>query len=314
MLVLIAIVGFAAGLSDSSSTFLRSGAPLTLDQVLDGKNLTAVVVNAKTVSNNTIQVLFEANITSQSAAIPPARSPTNKTSIRIVYSAEDPISRRLLKDGLVPLFTRPDVLNVSNLELVPFGKAVEMKVESLSTGFLYWHPELNRGNITNVYRCPNGESECETSLIHGCAIEAANHDPRTYLPFIACMVGAKPGTSPEDSSFACSNSTNFMETLRTCALGSKGVTIQHELASSASSAKTVPSIYLNGVLHPLNISENVESDMLKLVCDAVFAEGRMDRDTCEGKQTDRKIVAPFESLLNSPPSDPRTRPISTSKQ
>ena len=294
-------LGIVAGLPDSRSPLLRSGVPLTLDQVLDDKNVTAVVVDAKTVSNNTIQVVFEANISSQSARSIVATSiPTKKTSIRIVYSAEEPNSRALLREGLIPLFTRPDILNVSNLELVPFGNAMEMKVSSLSTGFLYWHPELKRGNITNVYRCPNGEGECESSLIHGCAMDAAQQDPRIYLPFISCMASMNPGTPPEDSSFACSNSTSYMETLRNCALGPQGVRIQHELAAQASSAKSVPSIYVNGILHALNVTENVRSDLLKIVCDAVFAEGRMDRDACEGKEVDKKVVAPFESLLTAP--------------
>ena len=188
-----------------------------------------------------------------------------------------------------------------------------MKVNSLSTGFLYWHPELQRGNITNVYRCPNGEGECESSLIHGCAMEAADQDPRVYLPFISCMAASTPGTSPEDSSFACSNSTNYMETLRSCALGPHGVKIQHQLAGEASGINSVPSIFINGVFHPLNISDTVKTDVLKLVCDAIFAEGRMDRDTCEGRVTDKRIVAPFESLLTPPTASAGKPGVAVSK-
>jgi len=313
IVLLLAVSAIVAGMSDSNPTFLRSGAPITLDQVLDGKNLTAVVVDAKTIANNTIQVMFEANISAQGARVISSEPSSNKTLFRVVYSAEDPKSVMLLKNGLTPLFTRPEVLNVSNLELIPFGKAIEMKVNSLSTGFLYWHPELQRGNITNVYRCPNGEGECESSLIHGCAMEAADQDPRVYLPFISCMAASAPGTSPEDSSFACSNSTNYMETLRSCALGPHGVKIQHQLAGEASGINSVPSIFINGVFHPLNISDTVKTDMLKLVCDAIFAEGRMDRDTCEGRVTDKRIVAPFESLLTPPTASVGKPAVAVSK-
>lgn len=236
----------------------------------------------------------------------PNTSTANKTSIRIVYAASDPQSIGLLRDGIQGLFTRPSVLNVTTLQLVPYGKAMEMKVNTLSEGFLYWHPELAKGNITNVYRCPNGEGECETSLIHACAIHAANNDPTVYVPFIGCMAGSE--LAPEDSSFACSNSTVFMESLRTCALGAQGIDLQHDLATQASGVSTIPAIFINHAIHPFNVTTaSVSKDFVKLVCDALFAEGRLDRDQCEGTTKQEKaIVLPFESLLTQPTATTKT--------
>ena len=279
-------------------TGLRATASLSVDTNTSNHNVTGPMVNT-----TATPVVIASN-----ESVPISN---NKTSIQIVYSAADPDSMRLLRDGLMPLFTRPDILNVSSLELVPYGKATEIKVNSLSAGFVYWHPELLRGNITNVYRCPNGEGECESSLIHGCAVHAARNDPTAYVPFVACMAAASPGTAPEDSSFACSNSTIFMETLRSCALGPEGITLQHTLAAKAATTRSVPSIYINGQNRPFNVTASVTVDFTRAVCDAIFADGRMDRDACEGK-ADKPIVAPFESLLTQPTKG--TKPAAEAKQ
>jgi hypothetical protein len=300
------LLGAAAvfGLREPTVALRAGSAPIALEKVLDGKNLTAVVVGAKTVSNDTIQVVFEANITSpQVPATPVAvqQKPveSNRTTVQIVYSAHEPGSLALLRDALVLLFTRGEILNVSKLELVPFGKAIEVKIDSLSTGFRYWHPELEKANISAVYRCPNGEGECESNLIHACAIKVSGNDPKVYLPFIACMSATKPGTAPEDASFSCSNSTMFMESLRTCALGPDGLSLQHDLAAVGSAVASLPTVSINGKSHPFNVSAaSVKTDFTKFVCDALFAEGRMDRDRCEGK-ADTPIVAPFQSILPS---------------
>jgi hypothetical protein len=288
---------------------LRAGSPnLDIEKVLDGRNLTAVVVGAKEVARNTIQVVLEANITSPTQRIKdeePQLS-VNKTVVRVVYSAQDPRSIKLIKDGLMPFFKRPEVINVTSLELVPFGQAVEVKVDDLSTGFLYWHPELKRANISAVYRCHNGESECESSLIHACAISVSDNDPRIYLPFISCMSDAKPGTAPEDASFGCSNSTSFMAKLRGCALGPEGIRLQHQCAGIASQSSQVPSLTISGQIH--NVSEAPTSlEVSKIICDNLFADGRMDRDACQGK-AESGLVVPFQSILpaQTPPKSPST--------
>lgn len=280
-----------------------ASAPIVLEKVLDGKNLTAVVVGAKTFANNTIQVVLEANISGPGENLDERKAPanlvSNHTTVQIIYSAQESASVALLRDALSPLFTRGDILNVTSLMLVPFGRATEVKIDTLSTGFRYWHPELEKSNITAVYRCPNGESECESNLIHGCAIKASGHDPKIYVPFIACMSAAKAGTAPEDASFGCSNSTSFMEDVRTCALGPEGLALQHDLAAIGAQVPSVPSISVNGKTHPFNVSSaSVKTDFARFVCDALFADGRMDRDTCEGK-TDAPIIAPFQSMLPS---------------
>lgn len=311
-LILFALLAeYSLALRDAPNTFLRVPSNINLEKVLDGRNLTAVVVDAKAVSNGTIQVVFEANISSTSGLIltkhetalpsPVPVPKKDKTSIQIVYAAEEPQSVHLLKEALVPLFTRPDILNVTSLELIPFGLANEIRVDSLSAGFLYWHPELKKGNITHVYRCPNGERECEASLIHGCGVSAAHNDPSVFAPFITCMASVAPDTAPEDASFSCSNSTSFMESLRACALGPIGVELQHQLASKASSTKRLPTVYINEQAHPLNVTDTIKSDLAKLVCDGLFADGNMDRDACVGRQ-EKPIVAPFQSLLTSPSS------------
>jgi hypothetical protein len=305
------------------SANLRPNDAISIDTVLDGtKNLTAVMVNATPISNNTIQITFEANVTSQAnttttttapttsaptttTSAPPTTpaAPTKRTQFSIVYSAHDPMSMHLIRNGLNTMFTRPDINNKTDLELVPYGNVTEIKVNSLSAGFLYWHPELQKGNITNVYRCPHGEAECESSLIHACAVSVTAGDPTAYMPFIACMATAPVNTSPEDSSFECSNSTQFMESLRDCALGSTGIVLQHHLAQQAASTKTpVPSIYINGEYHPFNVStalsgKKVQADFNKFVCDAIFADGLMDRDVCENGNVTKPVTAPFESLL-----------------
>ena len=231
-------------------------------------------------------------------------TPILTTTIKIVYAAGDLQSINLLRDGLPSLFTRQAVQNVTTLQLIPYGNATEIKVNTLSEGFLYWHPELEKGNITNVYRCPNGEGECEASLIHACAIKVSNNDPSVYVPFIGCMSGSNGGIAPEDSSFACSNSTIFMESLRTCALGIDGIVLQHQLAEKAKGVTTIPSVFINGEPHPFNVSTaTVTNDFTKLICDALFAQGRLDRDQCEGSaQKGKSIVLPFQSLL-TPSSD-----------
>jgi hypothetical protein len=290
---LLLVVTLVEGLREPPVA-LRATSPINLEKVLDGKNLTAVVVGAKEVATNTIQVVLEANITSPIQTVT-ENSVENKTSVRVVYSAHDPRSIKLIRDGLLPLFKRPDIANVTSLQLVPFGKAVEVKVDDLSTGFLYWHPELKKANITAVYRCPNGEGECESSLIHACAISVSGDVPTVYLPFIACMSGAKPGTAPEDSSFSCSNSTSFMESIRTCALGPEGVKLQHQFATTASQTSDIPSVSINGKTY--NVSEVPSAtEISRIVCDTLFAEGLMDRDACQGKSED-PIVAPFQSIL-----------------
>ena len=286
-----------SAIREPSVTLRATNPQLTLEKVLDGKNLTAVVVGATELTNNTIQVVLEANITPPAPPLVPENHSVteNKTSVMVIYSAHNPKSVSLIRDGLLPLFTRPDIINVTSLQLVPFGKAVEVKIETLSTGFLYWHPELQKANISAVYRCPNGEGECESSLIHACAIKVSENDPLVYVPFIACMSTSKPGTAPEDASFACSNSTIFMESLRTCALGSTGVRLQHELANIAAHATDVPFVSINGKV--FNVSDP-SFEFPKLFCDTLFADGRMDRDRCQGKR-DAIVVAPFQSILPS---------------
>jgi hypothetical protein len=284
----------ALGLRDPGANLLRSG--INLENVLDGKNLTAVILGATAVNNQTIQVVFEANITSA----PPSLETKQKTIIEIFYAAENSKSLNLFsKGGLSRLFVRPDILNVSSLTLIPYSGATEINVNTLSAGFLFWHPELLHGNITHVYRCPNGESECESSLIHACAIKVAKNDPKIYVPFVTCMMSSSAGTSPEDASFSCSNSTSFMEDLRACALGQDGVFLQHELASRGSTMLQVPTIRVNGIIHPFNVTESVAQDFTKLICDAIFADGRLDRDACEGVEA-KSIVVPFQSLVTQP--------------
>lgn len=276
---------------------------LALDQVLDGRNLTAVVVGAKALSNNTIQVVLEANITSpsmtpQQLPVPgPAREKLpDRLHVRLIYGAGDNESISILKSpDFVNFFTRPLILNNTNLELIPYGRTTEIDVNTLSPGFLFWHPELRRGNITRVYRCPNGESECESNLIHSCAIRVSQNDPTIFLPFIACMSNAPRGTSPEDSSFSCSNSTKFMESLKDCALGSDGIELQHSLAHEAIGVPAIPSIFIDGLFHPFNFSGSV--DLPGAFCDLMFAKGMLDRDLCEGGKDRNKLSAPFESLL-----------------
>ena len=300
-------------LREPAASLRTQGTPITLEKVLDGKNLTAFVVGTKTVSNNTIQVTLEANISSSTlqALDTPQTKTDNRTAIRIVYAAQDSTSLGLLQNGIYPLFTRPEILNVTSIELVPFGKASVIDVDSLSTGFLYWHPELKKANITAVYRCPNGEGECESSLIHACAIKAADQNPGLYIPFISCMARVKAGTAPEDASFACSNSTSFMEQIRVCALGPEGVNLQKVLASQAAQVSTIPSISIDGRNHPFNASDaSVKNEFTKLVCDALFAAGKLDRDTCEGKPDSAQIIVPFQSIL---PSNPTGRAAVTAK-
>jgi hypothetical protein len=321
-----------------SAKTLRKQPSISLDKVLDGKNVTAIVVDAKALSNNTIQLVFEANISRAAGSIQPSLDPPesnttseatsvslststnlttskptvvapalNKTRISIIYGAEDPESVALIGSlEFRKFFTRADILNHTELEMVPYGNASEINVNTLSEGFLYWHPELRRGNITHVYRCPNGESECEASLIHGCAIQVSGNDPRVYVPFIGCMANSTRGTAPEDSSFSCSNSTSFMESLKECALGPIGIENQHYLAAKASLAKTIPSIYINREYHPFNVTSNIQK-FDNFICDALFAQAQMDRDTCEGKD-DKQFVAPFESLLTSPSSNTNKNP------
>lgn len=307
-LALSLIVSIRA-LRDPPASLRTPGVPIALERVLDGKNLTAVVIGAKTVSNNTIQVTLEANISSSSlqALGVTQKKADNRTAVRIVYAAQDATSLSLLQNGIYPLFTRPEILNVTSIELVPFGKASMIDVDSLSTGFLYWHPELQKANITAVYRCPNGEGECESSLIHACAIKAADKDPGLYIPFISCMARVKVGTAPEDASFVCSNSTSFMEQIRVCALGPEGVKLQKKLASEAAQVSTIPSISIDGRNHPMNASElSISGEFTRLVCDALFAAGKLDRDTCEGKTESAQIIVPFQSILPSNPTPKAT--------
>ena len=277
---------------------------LTLDKVLDGRNLTAVVVDAKALSNNTIQVVLQANITSQASTAPrlvDVQNPSSpkhadRLSVRFVYGAGDTNSIDIVKSpGFVEFFTRLDIVNKTTLELVPYGLASEIDVNSLSPGFLFWHPELRRGNITRVYKCPNGESECESNLIHSCAINIANGDPTVYLPFIGCMANVTRGTSPEDSSCACSNSTRFIESLKDCALGSDGIKLQHVLARKASLARSIPAIYIDDQYQNYNVSNT--NELRNMLCDVMFGKGLMDRDICVGGRDKIKIAAPFESLL-----------------
>jgi hypothetical protein len=292
---LIALFWVASGLREVPQG-LRANNVVKLDDVLETKNLTAVVVAAKTVSNDTIQVTLEANIsaaTPQLGAAPPV-------NVRVVYAAHDALSQSLLAEGVTPLFTRSDILNVTTLSLIPFGMVSVLDVNSLSAGFLYWHPELKKANISAVYRCPNGEGECESSLIHACAIEAAQNDPRIYLPFVSCMSKVKAGTSPEDASFGCSNSTAFMASLRECALGPMGVRLQGSMAKDALSTHRTPAVAIGDAWHFFNTTQTaVGTELKNLVCDALFAEGKLDRDKCEDRTGDKSLTAPFQSIIPS---------------
>ncbi len=286
--------------SDTSGLSGKPVSSIALDQVLDGRNLTAVVVGAKAISNDTIQVVLEANITPKTGPKPVSSSIADKSAdrlnVRLIYGAGDSDSLTVLKSPeFIKFFTNPSMLNKTNLELIPYGRAVEIDVNTLSPGFLFWHPELRRGNITRVYRCPNGESECESNLIHSCAVHVTRNDPSVYLPYIGCMSSSAPGTSPEDSSFACSNSTKFMETLKQCALGSDGIELQHSLARKAAEAVTIPSFYIDGQLHPFNVSGI--KDLSNMFCDIMFANGILDRDLCISGKDKTTLSAPFESLL-----------------
>lgn len=277
----------------------KSGSSIALDRVLHARNLTAVVVGAKAISNNTIQVVLEANITAQGTPLATStlpEKPQERLNVQLIYGAGDIDSLTILKSpDFVNFFTRPSIMNRTHLELTPYGRATEIDVNTLSPGFLFWHPELRRDNITRVYRCPNGESECESNLIHSCAILISKNDPSIYLPFIGCMSTTPRDTSPEDSSFTCSNSTNFMESLKDCALGTVGVELQHSLAHKAADASTIPSFIIDGHLHPFNVSRI--ADLPSVLCDVMFAKGILDRDVCmSGKETS-KFSAPFESLL-----------------
>ncbi len=292
---------FSSAIALRDSTLALRATPVSLENVLGGKNLTAVVVGAKALAKNTIQVVLEANITPPPLTMVSASETKhrNATSIRIIYGAQDQDSIRLLKEGLVPFFTRPEILNVTSLQLVPFGRATEVRLSSLSTGFLYWHPELEKANLSAVYRCPHGEAECESSLIHACAITASGNDPKVYLPFIACMAGASFGTAPEDSSFSCSNSTLFMENIRRCALGPDGIALQHELAGIGSLVSRLPYVEIDGQSHRLELSNRtVGTYFTRFMCDFLFADGRIDRDVCEGN-TVGPIIVPFQSILPS---------------
>ena len=284
---------------------VRQSPSIALDKVLDGQNLTAVLVGAKALNNNTIQVVLEANITSQSPAPGPSvvskpsnspDKPRDRLNVELIYGAGDQDSITLLKSPeFQTFFTRPDILNKTTLELTPYGRVSEINVNTLSAGFLFWHPELRRGNITRVYRCPNGESECESNLIHSCAVKVSQSNPSVFLPFIGCMSNATRGSSPEDSSFACSNSTNFMESLKECALGHDGIELQHKAARSASKAQSIPAFYIDDQYHPFNVTS--VKDIRGIFCDVLFAQGIMDRDVCEGNKDNMKLSAPFESLL-----------------
>ena len=292
---LIALFWVASGLREVPQG-LRANHVVKLDDVLEAKNLTAVVLAAKSVSNDTIQVTLEANI----SAATPQLAEALPLNVRVVYAAHDALSQSLLADGVTPLFTRSDILNVTTLSLIPFGMVSVLDVNALSAGFLFWHPELKKANISAVYRCPNGEGECESSLIHACAIEAAQNDPRVYLPFVSCMSKVKAGTSPEDSSFGCSNSTTFMASVRECALGPMGVRLQGSMAKDASLAHRIPAVAIGDAWHFFNASQTaVGTELKNLVCDALFAEGKLDRDKCEERVADKSLTAPFQSIIPS---------------
>jgi|LauGreDrversion4_2_1035121.scaffolds.fasta_scaffold05600_7 hypothetical protein len=279
---------------------------IVLDKVY-GHNLTAVVVGAKELNNNTIQVVLEANIPPASTGVNPSLLPVSdhsqekqrdRLNVELIYGAGDQDSITLLKSpDFLSFFTRPDILNKTSFELTPYGRATEINVNTLSAGFLFWHPELRRGNITRVYRCPNGESECESNLIHSCAVKVSQNDPSVYLPFVGCMTNATRGTSPEDSSFACSNSTIFMENLKECALGHDGIELQHRSARAANKAPSIPAFYIDNQFHPFNVTS--VKDIRSIFCDVLFGQGIMDRDICDGNKEANKLSAPFESLLTA---------------
>ncbi|CAH1774015.1 unnamed protein product [Owenia fusiformis] len=160
-----------------------------------------------------------------------------------------PDCKNFIKEQLFPVWAQ--LSNIIDLELVPYGNAMERK----------------KGDMWE-FDCQHGKEECIGNLIETCAIHISNNVTR-WFPFIHCIEIAED--LPKASAIRCAQMYKIdYSAVQKCMASDKGNLLEHQMALKTNALspphKYVPWVTLNGV-HTESMEKEAESNLLKLVCD-----------------------------------------------
>ncbi|XP_031826469.1 gamma-interferon-inducible lysosomal thiol reductase-like protein [Nomia melanderi] len=110
-----------------------------------------------------------------------------KVHIAVYYEALCPDSRSFFTKQLLPTYHKiPDSIEV---ELIPYGKATTMKIES---GY--------------EFICQHGPTECDANIIHACSIDILKNSS-VQLEYVSCMI--KNNIDPVNIMKICAQKMNI---------------------------------------------------------------------------------------------------------
>eukprot|EP00747_Dinoflagellata_sp_TGD_P031951 gnl/TRDRNA2_/TRDRNA2_135642_c0_seq1.p1 gnl/TRDRNA2_/TRDRNA2_135642_c0~~gnl/TRDRNA2_/TRDRNA2_135642_c0_seq1.p1 ORF type:complete len:543 (+),score=82.38 gnl/TRDRNA2_/TRDRNA2_135642_c0_seq1:52-1680(+) len=212
--------------------------------------------------------------TNASAWIPVNKSApyavANPLRIQVYYESRCPYSLSVIRD-LHRLWST-DFRHYLTVDLLPFGNGQAIPMAQVSEGYKFWHPEVNRSGVSNVFKCQHGEMECLGNMIHACTINVTG-DANKYVPYFGCMA-ERYGESIEKTSFECSKDHLIdLNATKECVTSVDGNILMSEIANRTADNKVgrtyVPWVQLNG-WHTVS-AEN--GNMLKVLCTAMLGQG-----------------------------------------
>eukprot|EP00747_Dinoflagellata_sp_TGD_P211432 gnl/TRDRNA2_/TRDRNA2_84673_c0_seq1.p1 gnl/TRDRNA2_/TRDRNA2_84673_c0~~gnl/TRDRNA2_/TRDRNA2_84673_c0_seq1.p1 ORF type:complete len:554 (-),score=101.92 gnl/TRDRNA2_/TRDRNA2_84673_c0_seq1:86-1747(-) len=187
--------------------------------------------------------------------------------LKVYYETRCPYSLMLIRD--LDSVWSTDFHHYIKLEMVPFGNAQAIAVDMISEGYKFWHPEVNRSGMKNIFLCQRGEMECLGNMIHACTLHTVD-DANKYLPYFACMAG-RTDESIEKTSYNCAQETGIpLDDVRNCTASVAGNELMSAMANKTqeSSHTYTPWVTVNGV-HTVQAEKG---DLLKLLCTVMLGQ------------------------------------------
>jgi len=171
--------------------------------------------------------------------------------LTLYFESLCPDCKDFFRNQLSPTYSQ--VASIMDLQLVPYGNAMEKRVDD------EW-----------VFKCQHGDEECTGNIIETCTLALTKFNMSKAFPMISCMEAGEQ--KPEESARQCAKKLNVdVDPIITCSQSSLGNQLEHEMALLTEKLNPphqyVPWITLNGV-HTEEIQRAAQSNLLKLICDS----------------------------------------------
>eukprot|EP00747_Dinoflagellata_sp_TGD_P211433 gnl/TRDRNA2_/TRDRNA2_84673_c0_seq2.p1 gnl/TRDRNA2_/TRDRNA2_84673_c0~~gnl/TRDRNA2_/TRDRNA2_84673_c0_seq2.p1 ORF type:complete len:894 (-),score=196.82 gnl/TRDRNA2_/TRDRNA2_84673_c0_seq2:41-2722(-) len=239
----------------------------------------AVIFNAcamcsASISNENLRALIDSKNTSQQNTSEQNTEPFERLHFEVFYETKCPYSQQIIQDIDRLMNSMGEYLNFS---LYPFGNAQAIKMDKVSDGYKYWHPEVNNSNYSHVFMCQHGEMECLGNMIHACALDILNSSAES-ISFFACMA-RNSAVSIEKASLDCAQELSIdLVPIRDCAYSADG---NHKMAKIADKTESAWIQYTPWV--SMNTAHAVSAEngyIQRIVCTALLGQNIIP-DACQ---------------------------------